>query len=645
MGNLIIKKVKYFGEKYYFESPEFQEGVNIIIGDNGSGKSTFSYFIEYGLGGTVKPFNDSEKREKYSLILEDKNNFVELDIQLNSTNYSLKRFINQNEIFISDGKLVEKLPIKRHKEHAPFIFSDWILKKLSIPVFELNLGLNTWYFNFNDLYRLLCYDQDTEPRKIFKSPPVDNFIADSSIVRKSTFEIMLGISSIEYYKKLDELKNYQKLKDVSKARLTDFIEMHPSISDDRNSLEDKINELNNQLDKLINERDLYQKQNTKVDEKTEHLAQIQSDLINLDLSVSKDTVQLEIYQSEVSKINRLYSNLTEEISEIKKTIFTHEKLNLFSMEVCPFCMTKKVKKEGYCICGEKFDKDKYEKFVYSASEYTEILKHKEKSLETIKVALSSYHDEIKKLKTAIEKNITQSNELKQKLRAIINAIEYSGNSQFVDSLNDKISQVKTEIIESENELDLTKRKFLLSNDFKAKNQDYKELNNVFNKLKFKFEQGNATTIKEFNTIYNSLMQASSCHCNSAQIDDEYMPFIDEGEYKNKSADVPKRMMYYYTILSLSLKLKTVKHPGFLLLDTPETAGIDDDNLKHDLELLELALKLSKNKESDELGKFQILLTTGEDKYPEHYKDKIRLKFSEKDKDYILKERNTADNTV
>ena len=162
-------------------------------------------------------------------------------------------------------------------------------------------------------------------------------------------------------------------------------------------------------------------------------------------------------------------------------------------------------------------------------------------------------------------------------------------------------------------------------------------------MKFKFEKGNEKTIKEFNTIYNELMQESSCNCNSAQIDEEYMPFIDEGEYKNKSADVPKRMMYYYTILSLSLKLKSVKHPGFLLLDTPETAGIDDDNLKHDLELLELALKLSKNEESKELGKFQVLLTTGEEKYPEHYKDKIKLRFSEKNKDFILKERNTADN--
>lgn len=75
-----------------------------------------------------------------------------------------------------------------------------------------------------------------------------------------------------------------------------------------------------------------------------------------------------------------------------------------------------------------------------------------------------------------------------------------------------------------------------------------------------------------------------------------------------------------------------------LLDTPETAGIDDDNLKHDLGLLELALQLSKNKETDELGKFKILLTTGEGKYPEQYKDKIKLRFNEKKKEFILKER-------
>ena len=43
MGNLIVKKVSYIGDKYIFESPEFHKGINVIVGDNGSGKSTLSY--------------------------------------------------------------------------------------------------------------------------------------------------------------------------------------------------------------------------------------------------------------------------------------------------------------------------------------------------------------------------------------------------------------------------------------------------------------------------------------------------------------------------------------------------------------------------------------------------------------------------
>ena len=646
MGNLVIKKVKYSGEKYFFESPEFGYGINIIVGDNGSGKSTFSYFIEYGLGGNIKPFSDTKDGGKYDEILKDSNNDVELEIIINDKKYALKRFINQNDIFINDGKDVDKLPINRNKDYAPKIFSDWLLEKLNIPVFELNLGVNTWYFNFSDLFRLLCYDQDTEPRKIFKSPSNENFISDSSIIRKSTFETLLGISSIEYFKKFDELKNSQKIKDAAKSRLSDFLLNHPNLNSEIIDLEKIIEEVNIQLARVIDERNLYQKQNTKVDEKTEHLASIQSELINLEITISDDTVKLQNYQNEVYKIEKLYTNLNQEISEIQKTIYTHDKLNLFSMEVCPFCMNKKEKKEGYCICGSEFKKDDYEKFVYNSSEYKEILKHKEKSLTTISVALESYNQEIEKLKKLTKLNTLKSIELKNQLKNIINAIEYSGNSQFIDLLNDKILELKTEILTNENILDLTKQQKHLNTDYERKNNEYKRIFKEYQKLKDEFEKDNVKTIQAFNSIYNELMSKSSYRSVNAEIDEDYMPFIDAGIYKNKSADVPKRLMYYFTILSLSLKLKTVKHPRFLLIDTPETVGIDDDNLKDNLKLLDLALELSKNDENDILENYQVILTTGEEKYPPEYSSFVKLTFSEENKDFILKEKeNTADNNV
>jgi len=116
-----------------------------------------------------------------------------------------------------------------------------------------------------------------------------------------------------------------------------------------------------------------------------------------------------------------------------------------------------------------------------------------------------------------------------------------------------------------------------------------------------------------------------------------MPYIDRGLYKEKSAVVPIRLMYYFTLLSLGLKRDTVKHPRFLLIDTPEEAGIDTVNLKLNLKLLDRALELSKNEEFESIKDYQVILTTGENKYPVEYSKFIKRVFSKEKKDFILKE--------
>ena len=100
MGSLIIKRVLYNADDYIFESPELSEGINIIVGDNGSGKSTFSYILEYGLGGDIKYFKPSDK-EKHVIITKDKNNYVIIELEINDIKYEFKRFIGKDDIFIS----------------------------------------------------------------------------------------------------------------------------------------------------------------------------------------------------------------------------------------------------------------------------------------------------------------------------------------------------------------------------------------------------------------------------------------------------------------------------------------------------------------------------------------------------------------
>ena len=79
MSNLLIKQVKYIGTDYIYESPILSSGVNILEGENGSGKTTFSSLIYFGFGGNVKWFKE-DKNDDHQQIVNDKSNFVELSI-------------------------------------------------------------------------------------------------------------------------------------------------------------------------------------------------------------------------------------------------------------------------------------------------------------------------------------------------------------------------------------------------------------------------------------------------------------------------------------------------------------------------------------------------------------------------------------
>ena len=635
MGSLIIEKVKYLGDKYIYESPKLKEGINLIVGDNGSGKSTFTYFIEYCFGNSIKYFEkDDNNNKKYTEIVEDTNNYVELHILIDNKRYELKRFIGKNDIFVKDDDEVSMFPITRNKN---IIFSDWILEKLKISITELNMGTYSWKLNFSDLLRLIIYDQDTESKKIYKAPNVSNFISDSLIIRKTIFEVLLGISSDEYFKKYGELKEITKKKDTALSSLNDFNEKYSGINLDKLEIQNLLDEYNETLEKVYKERKLYLSSNTKIDEKAEFINSVQEELIQTDLKISEKSLVVNNYKIEFNKISKLYENQTHEITEIKKIIFTNDKLNLFSFKVCPFCMSTHEPIKNHCLCGSEIKDENYEKFVYNSNEYDIILKHKYKSIETLQIALDSYHKQILNIGNELEILSTKSTDLTSKLKKLISSIEFSGNTDLVDSLNDKILDTKKEVDKYGYLLEISNQKEVLEEKFDSLNEKYKAKNKEFRILHFDFINQNKSLISDFNTIYSDLLQKSSAGARIAEIDEDYMPIIDGGVYKNKSADVPLRLMYYFTILALSLENKTVKHPGLLIIDTPENSGIDEDNLKNDLNLLNDAILYANEGDKS----YQIILTTGLDKYPDYYKEYIKDEFNEKENIFILKERDKS----
>jgi len=637
MGSLIINKVKYFGDKYFFESPSFGKGINVIEGDNGSGKSTFLYLVEYCLGGNVKYFNRNNKTDKYTKITNDTNNYVELYICLNCIDYKIKRFFGTNDVFVDDGIEVKRWFLNR--QSSPEIFSDWLLGNLDIDPFELNLGAKSWVFNFNDIFRLLNYDQDTEPRKIFKSPTNENFVTDSSVIRKSTFESLIGISSNDYFAALNEYNRCKRERAESKILYERHKELYPGLDEDFETVSNELEELESRLDLLTEGRDKYQSENTYIDDKIIHIEEVNSQLVTLELGISDIEIKKKNLQIEKEKIQKIYEDINSEISQINKIIYTHNKLDLFSLEICPFCMNEIERKEGVCICGSELKKEDYEKFVYQPSEYQSILKHKQKSLETVNLALESYSEEILELETELSDKTSNSLILKEKIKTIISSIEFSGNSQLIDDYNERIIDVKEEIVNMQKDLRSYKELESLENDYNSSDKLYQDISKKLKDIEISYKSNNKKMIKDFNYIYNRLMSESSCKVTSAKIDDEYMPYIDDGEYKEKSATVPKRLMYYFTVFAMGLKHENVKHPKLLLIDTPETDGIDDNHLKDNIELFGTAIELSKESGINKNNEFQMILTTGIKKYPSKYEKYVKLRFNTTKNEFILKERD------
>ena len=208
------------------------------------------------------------------------------------------------------------------------------------------------------------------------------------------------------------------------------------------------------------------------------------------------------------------------------------------------------------------------------------------------------------------------------------------NSAYTKQLDNRINELKSRNIELQQALELAQKR---ENIVVKLNQ----LRNQVAWLKVKVDSSLSAARKDmltkkekFSDIYLDLMKNADEYCYAAYIGDDYMPQINMNAYRERSAAVPKRLMYFLTLLIISIK-KPVNFPRFLLIDTPNKEGIDRENLIKNISLLSQA-----NNEANKVEKlpsFQIILTTGIGTYPESFKEYVFLTLE--GDNFLLKEKD------
>ncbi|PJZ41681.1 hypothetical protein CH370_09570 [Leptospira kmetyi] len=628
MGFLAIRKLHYVGEHFELLIDKIENGLNIIEGPNGTGKTTLAELIYFALGGSAAIFNRSSL-SRHAEITADINNQVILEIEIDSIKYEIVRKIYDNDITISSGADLIILPVNRSKNEK-FIFSDWLLDKLGIPRLEIFLGSAEFVLNFRDIARLIYHDQKLERlNNIYKGPDHQNIYTDSEMVRKIIFEVLIGHKSSEYYSNISELKSAELEKRTAKQVLSEFKEVSATINEeDLNSnlshLDKVKRDFEEQLGKIHASREALSKTAPNNADALDRIERFKEELIQIQHNNYDLKEKYSNTLDELLKLNSLFDESMLEVTQIKKIIATHQSLNLFSPDTCPYCLRVVEREEGHCVCGQQIDEAQYEKFFYDASEYNDILKRKQRSILTIEEAISLNKKELKSFEKKLEDEKERENKLKLVIRNEAEMLHSSVDLNQLSILDKKHLEISEELLKLEQKIKIMQRLDKMQSDLDSSDSKYQSIY-----AKNKVLEGSAKSdmherVVSFNKIYNEVMKNSLAECHSAKIDFEnYMPIINNGEYREASSTVTIRLLYYITLLKLALDDLSVKFPRLLVLDTPETAGIDAENLIRAVEQIKILDKSSMD--------YQIILTTGENKYPKEFEDRIIRKLTKESK--------------
>lgn len=621
MERLAVRRLEYSGDRYSFTSPGFGDELVIIEGKNGAGKTTLADLIYFGLGGNPDKFR-SKSHSRHKEVSGDTNNLVRLTVEVTGEAFFLtRRFATPEDIIVTPVRQAESrvLPIVRRGDAE--VFSDWMLQRLGMRSVPIQMGPRTWRINFTDILRLLYHDQSADYFRVFRRPDAENFVSDSEDQRRAIFEILIGASSERYYEALAEQRRSQLDFDIRQATLKAYVAAAGNALQgqlDRNEtfLRERIKEVEAQLARTQEHRRKLRDAKTVDAANEAQLLEFRGQLANAEVGAAELEQQVKDLSHEASRLADLQAQFIEEVVRIRKIIHAHEVLSLFSPDTCPCCLKPVTRAVGKCICGQAVDEGSFQRFFYASDEYVAILKSKQKNVETLAGAIQSRENEIENLR----KRIAEKREERRLVRGrIARWVGREGRyTTELEATDDRLVELRVELEQLQAQVAVELERDRLQRSVEAARSALQAAKDATEEARLAAEAERRFKIERFNAIYTELLRDTLRDVRVARLGGDYEPIINEGEYREASSSVARRLMYYLTLFKMSLEDPTVRAPRFLLIDTPENAGIDQPELRAAI-----------GKVQDVLAEFptvaaQVILTTGVRKYPSELKSKVVL---------------------
>jgi len=536
---------------------------------------------------------------------------------INNKVYVLNRKIGSNYISIYDKSKEEYISLNLNRtgyfyEKEGRTFSDWILDNIGINLVEINQHSTTHRVNFDDLMRLMYYDQKTENEKIISEFAINtsNFYKNGIVMRRTIFEILISEFFKEYYDTYFYLKEILKDKEEKVQKKNAIVELIQNLSRNIGYTSDdkvlnKLEKSKKELSRLINIRKDINSENSFEDSVVFRLTELQKETVSLITEKNSLKGYIEEINEDLNKALIVRENLKNDIKHLEKILFTSQYINIINEGKCPFCQEDLHIDNKKCICGSDKYLD-YQRFIYSDKEYTNIMKSKIRGLKTANESIEYCEKEKQNMINRYKELEEQIYRNMYNIKQITEGANLNMNTAALDEITENIIRLKEEI----SGLEILKEKYdelaEVSRDIENVDQLIETYKKKLDELEEEKQRKIENNLIEFEEIYEKYLKSyyKGDIVNKISLDRNYMPII--GVYKEQSFNVPKRFFYYLSLLKLSID-KHINFPRFLIIDTLKSEGIDIENLK----------KITSYFNEFKDVECQIILTSG---YEEHIKE-------------------------
>ncbi len=583
---LAVRKMMVKRGQHAVYEADFHPRLNIIRGENSSGKSTILDFLFYGLGGDL-----SDWREAALACSE-----VVLEVDLNGRTAVLAREISESAgrpMRILAGTIGDAeapsanwgiYPYRRSQNKESF--SQVLFRFLGMPEATGDANSNV---TMHQVLRLLYADQLSPVDRIFR---FERF--DTALTRQTVGDLMCGAYDNELYRwqlrVRDAAKEYEAataewrnaVAAFSKAEHALTIEW---VTAERERLAKALADTHREAEQL-EERIFHAEVSdglTLQEQDAAYKALVDTQRHMLDLQSKRDGLQLEIADS-----SAFIASLETRLDQLRDAEVTAETLKGIAFIYCPSCfapLDENIGEHACALCKSPFDKDRAQSRILAVINETSVQLKQSKTIQADRLAeldalereISAVHQKWNGLNERYKLlNRLPSTELRAEARAIYGRAGYLERQ--IEDLAQKASLIDRISALSRVRSDLNSEIADLKERIEASERRMSEqLSKAYTRI--------STNTVEF--LRADLLRQdtfSKAENVSFSFGDDRLSVNGESFF-SASSMVYLRNSFFAAMLKSALEDPKFRHPRFLILDTIEDKGMEPERSHHFQNLL------------------------------------------------------------